>query len=347
MAKYFFSSLTRISNLRDVPFAVQPAPREKWRTGDYVVGEVLEPPGVLTRIELSTGRTTEVMEGSFIIGAFARREATLETNGDWRLIGEDLRMEALGGGGTMGKLTSKSPYLPAPLSLEYKGHVLVEGRRVNMQDFAPAVKEQPFTRPVILVVGTSMSAGKTTVARIVIRELKEMGVRVTGVKLTGAGRYRDILGMRDAGADAILDFVDVGLPTTVCDPELYRRSLDRLLALIQDTGSDIVVCEAGASPLEPYNGKIAVDEMGDNVKFMILCASDPYAVVGLMQAYETLQPDLVAGAAANTRAAIALVEQLADVKALNLLDRESSWELRELLQEALPLSLDMDAVQLS
>ena len=34
---------------------------------------------------------------------------------------------------------------------------------------------------------------------------------VIGTKLTGAGRYRDILAMRDAGADYIFDFVDAGL----------------------------------------------------------------------------------------------------------------------------------------
>ena len=56
---------------------------------------------------------------------------------------------------------------------------------------------------------------------------------VVGVKFTGAGRRRDTLAMRDAGAEKIFDFVDVGLPSTVCPPEEYRELLGSLLGLIQ------------------------------------------------------------------------------------------------------------------
>ena len=48
---------------------------------------------------------------------------------------------------------------------------------------------------------------------------------VIGTKLTGAGRYRDILAMQDAGADYIFDFVDAGLPSTVVSEREYRRAL--------------------------------------------------------------------------------------------------------------------------
>jgi hypothetical protein len=341
MAKYFFTSITRISNLRDVPFLVDPIPRELWQTGDYVVGEVIDRPSMLTRIELSTGRTSEVMEGSFIIGAFGRREATLESNGDWREIEDNMHMHALGSGGTMGKLTSSSPYLPEPLALMYKGHVLLDDRKVNMADYVPDDIERyqgRYSKPSVLIVGTSMSAGKTTAARIVIRELKEMGLTVTGLKLTGAGRFRDILGMRDAGADHILDFVDVGLPTTVCEPERYRRACRVLLAMVTRADDDVVVIETGASPLEPYNGSIALAEVEQSVRFTVLCASDPYAVVGLLQAYSDLRPDVVAGAAANTAAAVRMVEKLTGLTAVNLLDRESSWRLRELLRRKLGIA---------
>ena len=41
MIKYFFSSLTRISDLAEVAFTVQPLSHSEWGTGDYVVGEVV------------------------------------------------------------------------------------------------------------------------------------------------------------------------------------------------------------------------------------------------------------------------------------------------------------------
>jgi hypothetical protein len=334
MTRYFFTSITRICPLTDLPFTVEPLPREFWGTGDYVVGEVNARPSPMMRIEVRSGRTIEVMEGHHVVGAFARRYATLEAVGDWRDISDDFQMDNLGGGGIFGKLTSLSPFMPRLISMTYRGHVLVHGEKVCMQDYVPNLPERQYTLPTVMVIGTSMSAGKTTVARIVIRQLKDMGFKVVGAKLTGSGRYRDILSMRDAGADYIFDFVDVGLPTTVCDAEDYRLALKKLLSLISVVNVDVAVIEVGASPLEPYNGQTAVEEISSSVEWTVLCASDPYAVVGLMKAYGS-SPDLIAGVTTNTEAGIKLVERLCGIKALNLLDKESLWELREMMRKAL------------
>jgi hypothetical protein len=339
MTRYFFTSVTRISPLPDLPFTVEPLPRELWATGDYVVGEVNARPNPLMRVEMRSGRTIEVMEGHQIVGAFARRFATLEAVGDWRDIGDDLQMDNLGGGGVFGKLTSLSPFLPALISMTYRGHILVHDEKIAMGDYVPKLPQRPYKLPTIMVIGTSMSAGKTTVARIIIRQLKEMGLKVAAAKLTGSGRYRDILSMRDAGADYIFDFVDVGLPTTVCDAHQYRLALEKLLSLLSVVNVDVSVIEVGASPLEPYNGDIAVEAISDSVRWSVLCASDPYAVVGLIAAYGRA-PDLVAGVTTNTQAGIQLVQSLCGIRALNLLARESLWELREMLRNALGLRPD-------
>ncbi len=333
--RYCFASLTRISNLPEVAFGEMPLPRGDWSTGDYVVGAVNHPRGLST-IELANGRMIEVAEGDLVVGALGQRCATLEAVGDWRAIGDDLEMEALTPAGLFGKVTSKSAFLPQLLSLTYRGHVVVASRKVAMRDFVSLRPTVPFTLPVVLVVGTSMSAGKTMTARLAIRLLKEAGLKVVGAKLTGAGRYRDVLNMKDAGADVIFDFVDVGLPSTVGPAGEYREALHRLLTMIMEAGADVVVAEAGASPLEPYNGATAIAEIEANVRCMVLCASDPYAVAGVISAFGK-RPDLVAGAAANTEAGIALVEKLCDIKALDLLDKRSRPELWVLLKRALGL----------
>ena len=339
MTRYFFTSVTRIGPLPDLPFTVEPLPREFWATGDYVVGEVNTRPNPMMRVEMRSGRTIEVMEGHQIVGAFARRYATLEAVGDWRDIRDDFQMDNLGGGGVFGKLTSLSPFLPTLISMTYRGHVLVHGEKVRMRDYVPNLPQRPYTLPTIMVIGTSMSAGNTTVARIIIRQLKDMGLKVVGAKLTGSGRYRDILSMRDAGADYIFDFVDVGLPTTVCEADEYHEALMQLQSLLSVINVDVAVIEVGASPLEPYNGQTAVAEISPNVKWTVLCATDPYSVVGLMSAYGS-SPDLIAGVTTNTEAGVELVEKLCGVKALNLLSRESLWELREMLRKALDLRVD-------
>ncbi len=336
--KYFFTCLTRISDLESRPFEVNSLPREEWATGDYVVGEVITPMGKLSKVELNTGRMVEVLEGDLIVGAFGIRRATLEIVGDWQHIALDDRMEALTEGGIFGKETSRSFLEPAPTSMVYRGHVVRNGQKVCMKDFVPDVVEATYTCPTIMMIGTSMSSGKTTAARIIIHLLKKAGLKVVGTKLTGAGQYHDILTMSNAGADKVFDFVDVGLPSTVCSPEEFRQSLRQLLATIAAEKPDVVVAEAGASPFEPYNGSVVLEEIKDQIRFTVLCASDPYAVVGVSQSFG-LTPDLISGIAASTTAGVDLVEKLTGVKALTLPDSKSLADLQELLAKKLDLTV--------
>lgn len=328
--RYLFASLTRIAPLPELEFTVEKLPRSEWSTGDYVAGDVLRARG--RSVELRAGRSIELVAGDLLVGAFGKRQATLEAVGDWEAIREDGEMHVLTGGGLLGRCTSLSTAEGPLAALSYQGHILVDGRKSRMADWVQPIPERPYSVPSLLVVGTSMSAGKTTAGRIIIRQLKAKGLRVVGAKLTGAGRYRDILSMWDAGADRVFDFVDVGLPSTVCPAEVYRPALAQLLARIVAAEPRVAVLEAGASPLEPYNGQVAIEAIRESLKLVVLCATDPYAVVGVMSAYG-LRPDLVTGIASNTDASIRLVERIADVPALNLMDRRSLPELDSLLEE--------------
>ena len=203
-----------------------------------------------------------------------------------------------------------------------------------MKNFVEKPETTKFETPCILLVGTSMSAGKTTAAKILIRSLKKYNLKILGVKLTGAGRYRDILTMQDSGASAIYDFVDVGLPSSICPVDEYKQALEQLLSKMAQEQADLAVVEIGASPMEPYNGKTAIDMISKNIKTKILCASDPYGVLGVMKAFG-LKPDLVSGIATNTEAGIQLIEKLSGVKALNIIDPETHPQMMDILRKSL------------
>lgn len=336
--RYFYSSMTRIADLQERAFEVTSFDRERWEDGDYVVAEVVSRSADRT-LELSSGRQIELAEGDLVVAALGVRRATLEATGDWREAGPDLRMEILSGGGILGKLTSRSMVLGPFTEVEYRGHVSRGDRKVTMADFVTVpVTEVEFALPTVLLVGTSMSAGKTTAARIVIRRIKAAGARVVGAKVTGAGRYRDVLTMSDAGADHVFDFVDVGLPSSVCAEALYRRRLDILLTKIGQVDADFAVIEIGASPLEPYNGAVAMEKLTPHTRCMILCASDPYAVVGLTSVFDRA-PDLVTGITSNTHAGAELVEKLSGLRCLNIRDKAALPELDRLLQDTLGLEM--------
>lgn len=335
MTVTFLSSLTRISDLDSEPYEIARIPKAHWETGDYVMGEITGPRNRLLQFELASGRMIQALRRDCVVGALGNRAATLEATGSWMDISGD-SMHAMTSAGLFGRVTSLSTLISPTTELDYQGHIVRNGEKVCMSDFAIEASGK-FGVPSVLLVGTSMSAGKTTTGRLVVHELERMGKKVIGAKLTGAGRYRDILSFRDAGAMAVFDFVDAGLPSTVVPEAEFRSDIRPLLHHIDNLEPDFLVVEAGASPLEPYNGTAAIEELGEqNICCKILCASDPYAVVGVEKAFG-LRPDLVTGPATSTSAAIDLVRNLTGVEGLNVMDPDSLPQLRDVLKKTLNL----------
>lgn len=328
--------IIRLSLARIAPqwkdYEIRRLPKAEWETGDYVVAAVNEPPAMDAFVELANGRMAITGLGDRLLGALGVRFATLEATGSWEAVGPDGRMCAMTGAGLFGRITSASPFVAPMVRVRYQGHVLVAAEKQKMADFAVRAEPRPFNTPVLLIVGSSMSAGKTNSARIIIRRLKTMGLRVLAAKLTGAGRYRDVLSMGDAGADWIFDFVDAGMPSTVCDPDVFEAAARNLLSRMAELPADIAVIEAGASPLEPYNGDAATRLLEPNIRMMLLCASDPYSVLGITEAFGR-KADLVAGIACNTDAGAVLIHRLTGLNGLRLIDDQAIPRLDLILKE--------------
>ncbi|MCG8371371.1 MAG: NAD-dependent epimerase/dehydratase family protein [Proteobacteria bacterium] len=336
MSTRLYGSLARIADFRNSNFDVTPLLRPDWATGDYIETEVVGTPTPLYRIEDRSGHMVRVEPGDWVVGALGDRKATLEGVGSWRDISPDGRMHALTSAGLLGLYTSLSQLLPPPLELEYRGHLCRRGRKLRMSDFAMRSDTHAFNVPTVLLVGTSMSAGKTTAGRRVCKELDRAGLFVVGAKLTGAGRYRDILSFLKTGATRVFDFVDAGLPSTAVPEDEFRAAIRPLLGHIDGLSPDFLVAEAGASPLEPYNGAAIIDELGHAIVCTILCASDPYAVVGVEKAFG-LKPDLVTGPATQTAAAVELVQRLSGVRGINVIDPAAKEAFRRSLVRRLGL----------
>lgn len=330
-------SVARITDFEANPPEFAPLPRDEWARGDYVVAEVLDSGELPCRVETATGRIARIAPGDLALGALGNRAATLEAVGDWEGIGEDGVMHQLSAACVFGHCTSLSHWTHPLADLRYRGHAIRDGRRLTMRDFVAEAPANEFAVPVILIVGTSMDAGKTVAGKEIIRALKRRGLRVAGAKLTGVGRLQDILAFADAGADYVTDFMAVGLPGTVVPPAEYEPALRELLAQIAAEKPDVLVAEAGASPLEPYNGETAIRLLATHLSMLVICASDPYAVVGVADAFER-RPDLVSGRAASTQAAVALVEKLSGLTALDVTDADSREPLDRMLSERLELS---------
>lgn len=336
--KYIFTGLTRISDLPNKSFESKKLKKPEWETGDYIICKIIIKGSDTFKLELPNGRMRGVMDGEFLVGALGERFATLEATGTWKAVEDDGMLHVLTAGGLLGKLTSKSVYIHEMMLIKYVGHCFRDSKKLRMEDFVKPVKKEVFKTPVVLFVGTSMSAGKTTSARIVTNIFKIAGLKVVGAKLTGAGRYKDILAIKDVGADAVFDFVDAGLPSSICSKKTFIKKIEYLKNCISSVKADVAVIEIGASPLEPYNGDIAIEVIRDSIKCIILSASDPYSVYGLMKAFNIV-PDIVTGISTNTIAGSQLVEKLCGVTALNLIDSDTMPKLKKILAKALKYKL--------
>lgn len=336
--KNIYTSLTRISDLSDKEFYIKKIDKTNWETGDYVVCRIIKKGSDTFKLELPNGRMRGVMGGESLVGALGERHATLEATGTWKATGENEILHVLTAAGLLGKLTSKSVYIHEMTTIKYLGHAFRDDKKLTMDDFVKPVEEKEFKTPVVLFVGTSMSAGKTTSARIVTNIFKMAGLKVVGAKLTGAGRYKDILAIKDVGADAVFDFVDAGLPSSICPKKTFSKKISYLKNLISSIDADVAVIEIGASPLEPYNGDLAIEAIREQIKCIILSASDPYAVFGLMKAFN-IRPDIVTGVSTNTLGGRELVENLCDVTALNLIDPQTTPKLKHILNKSFGFTL--------
>lgn len=190
--------------------------------GDLVLAEVLTL-GHHRRIEQRTGLMAHIFPGDLIIGAFGNRYATDQYEG--YVPTEPVEeCDILSVGGVLGQVMSRHPSMDAPTRLRIHGAVCdKQGHALNLRPFGLPPGE--VEGRVILVIGSSMNAGKTTTAGTLARALKRGGFRSAAAKITGTAAGKDARYFSSCGAKPVLDFTDAGYPST------YMLSLEELLGI--------------------------------------------------------------------------------------------------------------------
>jgi len=202
-------------------------------------------------IETEQERRLRLYAGDRIIGVFGNRYATDVYEG--RVL-ELKKLHLLTASGLIGTVVSRHHDVGRPTAVAFVGYLAdSSGNRINLKQLrfqpAPGFHASP---DVILVVGTGMNTGKTTVTRKILRALAARGVRVAGCKLTGSASPRDLYEMRATGAVLATDFSDHGFPST------YGESLGELIRLMDvmtdacgRAGAELVVAEIADGFLQP------------------------------------------------------------------------------------------------
>jgi len=307
-----------------------------------VVGRVLNAKNTYNQLEDIHGRLSAVQAGDLIVGALGHRNALHGYEGIVpKAVSKGSTLNLLNLGGVIGECVSHNPDVGPPFELEILGQVLVYpefnsrvGKLANIAQKALSEVPNAPRVPVIYIAGTCMNSGKTSVACILIRKLTQAGYRVGGAKLTGVSLIRDILAMRDYGAELSLDFTDTGVVSSSMETATQTSRI--LFSELGSKGVQIVVAETGDGIMGEYGVQAILadkDLMARSAGF-VLCANDPAGVAGALHDLQNtygIATDVVAGPATDNRVGTRFVEREFSIPAINARTRPDA--LGELLLE--------------
>lgn len=298
--------------------------------GVVVAVRVLSDKRTYDHLELPSGRLARVKRGDIIAGALGHREALFGYAGR---IPDSVRpgdkVQLLNMGGVIGLCEGFNPDLGPPFECEVLGSVLhfpILGERIGVparigdEKLGSDVALETNGVPVVALVGTCMSAGKTAAACALVRAFTHSGMRVHAFKATGVSLRRDVLAMEDAGAVETAIFTDLGVVTTAesSAPAITRTLLTRLCA----DRPDVVFVELGDGLLGNYGVKsiLADREIRESMHAVVLAANDPTAAWGgvtILRDEYGIEPTVVTGPATDNRAGSSIVRDMLGIEGFN------------------------------
>jgi len=217
--------------------------------GDLVLARVVSI-GQHPRLESPEGRREAMYPGDEIVVVYGNRYAPDQFDA---VVPDNLDpCDLVAGGGIAATMRAKHHKMKNPTRIEPIGLLAGEGGMIlNVGSYAGvrAAEMNPLCA-IIVIVGTSMNAGKTTTAATLIHGLNRAGLAVGAAKVTGTGSGGDIWSMVDAGARIALDFTDAGHGTTagVPIPQLVEDCANLVAAVSQ--GNDVAIVEVADGLLQ-------------------------------------------------------------------------------------------------
>lgn len=321
------------SVLKDVklPYKVLTIPFVKALEGESIVVQVLGAQKKYGELEMKDGRMSKMREGDIIAGALGERKAL---EGIVGVIPNEVKngdvLNILNLGGVIGSAVSwNKDFISSPVKVKVLGSILANKKTINIHNYSlqPQTKLNNKT-PIIVVLGTAMGVGKTTVATELIHTLvKQKGLKVAAAKLTGVATRRDILAMKDVGAISTLTFHDVGLTSTLNNHDGVVPATKTILNTLSKDKPEVIVVELGDGIIGWYGvEKLLNDkEFIHSVSFTIVCAHDLVGAVGAKDLLEKkgISCDFFAGPVTNNTAGTDYLEQILKIPSADIRDDKS------------------------
>ncbi len=303
--------------------------------GAVIAAEVLEDKNIYNELELPSGRMSKLKKGDIIAVALGQRSALKGFVGNLpkSLKSGDI-IHLLNFGGIAGEcFSANKSEVGEPLRIRVLGGITRKGKQLNIDQkvlYKPS-KKMKSDVPLIIVTGTSMDSGKTTVATEIIKTLTRMGMKLAGTKLTGVGALRDLYKMQDYGVYSAVSFVDAGISSTanISDEEIIEVSKGALDYLSKDK-PDAIIIEFGDGLMGRYgvNAILQTPEIQKNVRLHIGCAGDPVGAIGLARgcAEIGLPIDVISGPVTDNEVGKTIIrDALENIIVYNAFNPSNEW----------------------
>lgn len=302
--------------------------------GDVVYGKIVRL-GQHSELENKFGRIHTINDGSKAVFVYGNRYAPDHYEG---FIPKEAvaELDLIARSGVIGEVSAKNSSVKDPTRVKVLGYVCDDdGSVVNTKHYPLILPTQIVKKPnrskLILVVGTSMNAGKSTSAGACVWALSTMGHEVRASKVTGTASLKDILRMQDAGAKVVNDFTHFGYPSTYMldEPELLRI-FNHLDLKYGNNPKNYWVVELADGVLQRETAMLlASEDVRSRIHRLVFAAYDAFGAVGGIDVLKNrfgLIPDAISGRCSGSPLALRELGEFTKIPVFNNLE----WDLEQL-----------------
>ncbi len=315
-------------------FDVAISPQIDCREGAVLAVEVLEDKKVYNQLELVSGRLSTMHKGDILAVALGNRQALRGFVGrvpDSVAVGDIINVLNLGGVSGI-CLSANIKEVGNALKVKVLGAVMSNDKPLSIKDhilFSP-LEHLGKAAPLIVVSGTCMNVGKTSVAGEIIKHAKRARLKMFGAKLAGVAAMRDTESMRDYGASTVVSFLDAGFPSTVHQKDAVQVAKGAIDYLTKG-GPDFIIIEFGDGIFGEYGVMSCLKdpEIQKNIAAHIGCAYDPVGAMKLKEVCAEIGAplDIVSGPVTDNSVGVSFIKKELNLPGFNaFLDSEKLFK---------------------
>lgn len=294
--------------------------------GAVIAVRVLEDKKIYNQLELPNGRMSTIQRDDILIVTLGNRRALKGFVGE---VPKELKVgdiiHLLNLGGVAGICTSANrKEVGKPLKIEVLGALIgKEKETLNIENyklFTPAQRVKSKI-PLIVISGSCMNVGKTTVASEITKSATRQGYEVSVAKVAGIAALRDTMNMQDYGAIEGVSMIDAGFASTAKEEKNTVAIAKGAINYLSKRDPDFIVMELGDGIFGEYGVmEILQDaEFKEHISAHIGCASDPLSAAKLFEVCRAFKIPLhlISGPATDNTVGIDFIKKHLQVHAIN------------------------------